>query len=453
MTDDAPTHVTWLHSDRRVPTRFVRPLLRFTHVESAGGVVLLLAAAAALFWANAPFGDSYERFWSTPVTVTVGAFHLDETLRLVVNDGLMAVFFFVVGLEIKRELATGDLRNPRVAALPALAAVGGMVVPALIYVAFTAGSPAVDGWGIPMATDIAFALGVVALLGSRIPVGGRLFLLALAIADDIGAIVVIAVFYTEGIAGWYLLSAVCTLALIWLAARTGIRSLTFYVPAALAMWFFLLESGVHATLAGVAVGLVTPARAMYSDRDFRDRSRRILDATDSDQGVPNDHERVDHDSLVLSAIARESVPPLHRVENALHPWSSFVVVPVFALANAGVRFEGIALGSALTSDVALGVSVGLLVGKTVGISLFTWLAVRLHVATLPAAVTWRQVIGLAMVAGIGFTVSLFVASLSFGTSGTADLAKTGIFAGSLIAGLGGYLLLRGSTSAAENEDE
>ena len=453
MTDDDSTHVTWLHSDRRVPTRFVRPLLRFTHVESASGVVLLLAAAAALFWANAPFGETYERFWSTPVTVSIGALHLDETLRLVVNDGLMAVFFFVVGLEIKRELATGDLRNPRVAALPAFAALGGMVVPALIYVAFTAGSPAVHGWGIPMATDIAFTLGVVALLGARIPVGGRLFLLTLAIADDIGAIIVIAVFYTDSISAWYLGSALLTLALIGLAARTGIRSLTFYVPAALAVWFLLLESGVHATIAGVAVGLLTPARAMYSDRDFRDRSRRILERAEARSGVPHEHERIDHESLVLSAIARESVPPVQRVENALHPWSSFVVVPIFALANAGVRFEGIALGSALTSDVALGVSVGLLVGKTIGISLFSWLAVRLRVGTLPAAVTWRQITGLAMVAGIGFTVSLFVAGLSFADAATTDLAKTGIFAGSLVAGVLGYLVLRSGPPATESEDE
>ncbi|MBI5158450.1 MAG: Na+/H+ antiporter NhaA [Acidimicrobiia bacterium] len=453
MTDDAPTHVTWLHSDRRLPSRFVRPLLRFTRVESASGVVLLAAAAAALLWANAPFGDTYERFWSTPVTMSVGAFHLDETLRLVVNDGLMALFFFVVGLEIKREVATGDLRNPRVAALPAVAAIGGMIVPALIYVAFTTGSPAVDGWGIPMATDIAFALGVVALLGSRVPVGGRLFLLALAIADDIGAIVVIAVFYTENIAGWYLASALLTFGLIWIASRTGIRSLIFYVPAALAMWFLLLESGVHATLAGVAVGLLTPARAMYSDRDFRDRSRRILEAMEADMTVSHDHERIDHESLSLSAIARESVPPLHRVENALHPWSSFVVVPLFALANAGVRFDGIALGSALTSDVALGVSVGLLAGKTVGIGLFSWLAVRLRVGSLPAGITWRQITGLAMVAGIGFTVSLFVAGLSFADAATADLAKTGIFAGSLVAGVVGYLVLRGGSPATERQDE
>jgi NhaA family Na+:H+ antiporter len=439
MADDTPTHATWIHSDRSLPTRFVRPLLRFTRVESAGGVVLLLAAAAALVWANAPFGDTYERFWSNPVRVTIGSLRLDETLRFVVNDGLMAIFFFVAGLEIKRELATGDLRHPRAAALPALAALGGMVVPALIYVGFTAGSDAVHGWGIPMATDIAFALGVLTLLGSRIPVGGRLFLLALAITDDIGAIVVIAVFYTDQLALAYLALAIGTLVVIWLAARIGIRSLTFYVPAAVAVWVLLFASGVQATIAGVAVGLLTPARAMYSDRDYRDRSRRILDATNAE--APYGRERIDHEALALSAIARESVPPLHRIETALHPWSSFLVVPIFALANAGVRFDGIEIGDALTGRVALGVSVGLLAGKTIGITLFSWLAVRLRLGTLPESVTWSQVVGLAMVAGIGFTVSLFVTGLSFSDAATADLAKTGIFVGSLVAGAVGYVIL------------
>ncbi|HEX5630961.1 MAG TPA: Na+/H+ antiporter NhaA, partial [Acidimicrobiia bacterium] len=243
MPPEQPAHSTWIHSERGLPTRFVRPLLQFTHIESAGGAVLLVAAAMALFWANAPFGESYERFWNTPVNITIGAFHLEETLRLVVNDGLMAVFFFVVGLEIKRELVTGELRRPRAAALPAIAALGGMVAPAIIYLSFTSGTNATHGWGIPMATDIAFALGVVALLGTRVPIGGRLFLLALAIADDIGAILVIAIFYTSELSLEYLALSIGSLVAIGVAARVGIRSLAFYVPMSLAAWFFLLESG------------------------------------------------------------------------------------------------------------------------------------------------------------------------------------------------------------------
>lgn len=447
VPDSSTPHSTWLNSDRGVPARFVRPLLRFTRIESASGLVLLIAAAVALFWANAPFGDTYERFWNTPIEITVGSLHLEETLRLIVNDGLMAIFFFVVGLEIKRELVTGDLRAPRAAALPAIAALGGMVAPALIYVAFTRGTPAVEGWGIPMATDIAFALGVVALLGSRVPLGGRLFLLALAIIDDIGAILVIALFYTDELALGYLLASVGGLAAIWLAGRAGIRSLTFYVPAALATWFFLLESGVHATLAGVAIGLLTPARAMYADREYRDKSRRILDHYEQDTYAAHGEERVDEAALALSAIARESVPPLDRVEQALHPWSSFVVVPIFAIANAGVDFGGVNLLDAATDRVALAVGIGLLGGKLLGITLFAWLAVRLRLGVLPPTVRWGHVVGLALVAGIGFTVSLFITGLSFADAATADLAKTGIFLGSAIAGILGYLVLRAVPAA------
>jgi Na+:H+ antiporter, NhaA family len=446
MAEDSPRHVTWLHSERRLPARFVRPLLRFTKVESAGGVVLLLAAIAALVWANAPFGNTYEEFWSTPVSLTIGSFHFEESLRHVVNDGVMAIFFFVVGLEIKRELVTGDLRDPRVAALPAIAALGGMTIPALIFVAFNTGTEAAHGWGIPVATDIAFAVGVVALLGTRVPIGGRLFLLTLAIADDIGAIVVIALFYTDELALGFLVLSLTGLAAIWLAARIGIRSLTFYVPAAVATWFFLFESGVHATLAGVAIGLLTPARAMYTDREYRDKGRSILGAFEKAAASHDGAEHVDHDALALSAIARESVPPLHRIENALHPWSSFAVVPIFALANAGVRFAGVDIIEAATSRVALGVSLGLVVGKTVGISLFAWLAVRFGLGVLPKMVSWGHIVGLAAVAGIGFTVSLFVTALSFADPATADLAKTGIFVGSLVSGVLGYLLLRSGRS-------
>jgi NhaA family Na+:H+ antiporter len=437
-----------------LPSRFVRPLLRFTRIESASGLVLLVAAALALFWANAPFGDTYERFWTTPVEVTIGTFHLEETLRLVVNDGLMAIFFFVVGLEIKRELVIGDLRDPRAAALPAIAALGGMVVPALIYLAFTWGTAAVDGWGIPMATDIAFTLGVIALLGSRVPLGGRLFLLALAIIDDIGAILVIALFYTDHLAAGCVLASLGGLAAIWLAARIGIRSLTFYAPAALATWFFLLQSGVHATLAGVAIGLLTPARAMYADRDFRDKGRRILDAYETELAATHSDERIDEGALALSAIARESVPPLDRAERALHPWSSFVVVPIFAIANAGVRFADVDLLDAATDRVALAVGVGLLAGKFLGITLFSWLAVRFGLGILPPAVRWAHVSGLALVAGIGFTVSLFITGLSFDDAATADLAKTGIFLGSALAGVLGYLVLRAvSAVIATDADE
>jgi len=451
-------HRTWLSSDRILPSRFMRPLLRFTHVEAAGGVVLLLAAAVALVWANAPFGDSYERFWDTHFELSLGSFHLEESLRDLVNDGLMAIFFFVVGMEIKRELVVGDLRDPKAAALPVFAAVGGMVGPALLYLAFAGGPETGHGWGIPMATDIAFSLGVVALLGSRVPIGAKLFLLALAIVDDIGAIGVIAVFYTDDMHLGYLFASIGMLAVVWVAQKVGVRSLAFYAPVALAAWFFLLESGVHATLAGVALGLLTPARSWYSDEEYQRRAKRLVERFDFQSQAPEGPERVDFTAIQLSMVARESVSPLNRLENALHPWSSFLIVPIFALANAGVRFAGVDLVEAATHPVALGVAVGLVAGKTVGITIFTWLAVRFGFGVLPRNTTWRHVVGLAAIAGIGFTVSLFVTVLAFDDPFYADRARTGIFIGSTIAGIAGYLILRArrpgsETSARVTADE
>jgi len=405
--------------------------------------VLLAAAVIALVWANAPFGESYDHFWETHLSLSIGSFHIEESLHDLVNDGLMAIFFFVVGLEIKRELVLGELRDPKAAALPAFAALGGMIVPALIYLVFvgTTGEAA-RGWGIPMATDIAFSVGIVALLGRRVPIGAKLFLLALAIVDDIGAILVIAIFYTDDLSFLWLLAALGTFGAMWIGKRVGIRSFAFYVPMALAMWFFMLESGVHATLAGVALGLLTPALPMYSDREYHDRATRILDRYDFDARAPFGPERVDEDALQIAAIARESVSPLNRLEQALHPWSSFAIVPIFALANAGVRFAGVDLVESVTHPVALGTGVGLLVGKLVGVTGFTWLAVKLKLGRLPRLTTWRHIIGLAAVAGIGFTVALFVDSLAFTDPELIDLGKVGIFAGSTLAGVIGYFILR-----------
>ena len=445
-------HDTWATSDRPVPTRFVRPLLRFMSVEAAGGLVLLVGAVAALVWANAPFGESYATFWETPLSLEIGdLIHLDESLKDFVNDALMTVFFFVVGLEIKRELAVGELRDRKRATLPAIAAIGGMVVPALIYVLFVLGEPgeATRGWGIPMATDIAFSVGVISLLGTRVSVGAKLFLLALAIADDIGAIAVIAIFYTAELALNWLLASLLTLTVIYLAGRIGIRSTAFYVVAGISAWFFLFESGVHATLAGVALGFLTPAAAWYSDSDYFDRAQWILSQRQMDEAAPSSVERVDDHALTLSSVARESVPPLNRLERALHPWSSFVIVPIFALANAGVRFADIDVGAAVTSSVALGVGMGLVVGKIVGITGATWLARRFNLGRLPPRTGWRQIIGLSGLAGIGFTVSLFVTELAFTGDELADRAKIGIFIGSTVAGVIGYLLLRSSPTPQE----
>ena len=282
----------------------------------------------------------------------------------------------------------------------------------------------------------------MALLGSRVPVGGKLFLLALAIADDIGAITVIAVFYTDDLAIGYLAASVAMLVAIWISSRIGIRSFAFYVPAGIAAWFFLFESGVHATLAGVALGLLTPTWSLYSDRDYHRRTSRILGRYDFSTDAPRGSERLDSDALTVAAISKESVPPLHRIERALHPWSSFFVVPLFALANAGVRFNDVDFVDAATHPVALGVALGLLVGKVIGISAFAWLAVKLRLGVLPRLTSWRHVVGLSAVAGVGFTVSLFVAGLAFDAADITDRAKIGIFIGSGLAGLIGFTLLR-----------
>ncbi|GMQ84687.1 MAG: Na+/H+ antiporter NhaA [Acidimicrobiia bacterium] len=452
--DSERLHQTWLNSDRAIPRRFVRPALRFADTEAASGVVLLAAAVLALLWANSLWGESYFSFWGTKLTIELGSFHFEETLKDIVNDGLMAIFFFVVGLEIKRELVVGELNSMRKAALPAMAALGGMVVPALIYVAFVAssnGGDAIAGWGIPMATDIAFSVGVIALLGSRVPVGAKLFLLALAIVDDIGAILVIAVFYTADLSIIWLAVAAGALFLLFTARQAGIRSIAVYLPLALIVWFSFLESGVHATIAGVILGLMVPARAMYSDLEFRRRARWILERFDMNAASPDARERLDQDALELEAIARESVPPLERFEHRLHRFSSFIVVPLFALANAGIRFADLDVIAAIFSPIALGVSVGLVLGKPVGIALATWIGLRLKLGELPRNVRFSHVIAIGVLAGIGFTVSLFIAELAFRSSDMAviltDEAKIGIFLGSAIAGIAGYFLMRRMTAS------
>jgi NhaA family Na+:H+ antiporter len=450
-------HETWIHSDRKIPKGFVRPIMRFTSLEASSGIILLVAAVVALIWANSPVGETYEQFWDTHLHFELGAFHFEESLKHIVNDALMAIFFFVVGLEIKRELVVGELRDPKKAALPAIAALGGMIVPALIYLAFVSGQggEAGNGWAIPMATDIAFSVGVVSLLGTRVSTGAKLFLLALAIADDVGAILVIAVRFTSDLSFMWLAAGLIGLVLIYLAQRVGIRSMLFYGVAGVLVWYFIFESGVHATLAGVALGLMTPVFPLYSEEDYHRRSSWILGRFDMNRAAPNHRERLDYDAMQMAAVARESVAPLDRLEHSLTPWSSFVIVPLFALANAGVRFSEFENGvlDTLTSPVTLGVGMGLLFGKLFGITVATWIAVRLGLGKLPSQTGWTQIIGLAGLAGIGFTVSMFVTELAFTDAALADAAKIGIFLGSGIAGILGYTLLRKAKTPRERAAE
>ena len=432
---------------RRVPVRtfnslIVGPARRFRDLQASSGIVLIAAAAAALLWANLDSG-SYNRFWANEIDIAAGsAWEYRETLGSFVNDALMTWFFFVVGLEIKREVRLGALRDKRAAAMPAIAALGGMIVPALIYLAFNPTGDAASGWGIPVATDITFALGVIALLGRSLPSGARLFLLALALADDIGAILVIAIFYTTDLSFGWLVGALAALAAVYVAKHSGIRSMVFYWAIGLTVWYATFRSGIHPTLAGVALGFLTPTSPLHMGREFRETSHE-LETRYADGVQDANREQRDDAALSLSNLAREAVSPLHRLSRALHPWTAFVVAPAFALANAGIIFGAMDLGEVATSSVAVGVAAGLVIGKTVGILSASWLAVRMRVARLPDGVGWGHICGLAILGGTGFTVSLFITDLAFTDPTLTDLSKVGILVGSVISAIAGYVLLRG----------
>ena len=406
---------------------FIRPLVDFLHTEAAGGVVLVAATLAALIWANSPWDASYTALWDTRLVIGLGSHSLDLDLRSWVDDGLMALFFLVVGLEIKRELVEGELSDPRQAALPVVAAIGGMVVPALIYLAFNAGGDGAKGWGIPMATDIAMAVGVVSLLGRRVAPSLRLFLLALAIVDDIGAVLVIALAYTNDLDPASLAAAAGIVIVIAGLRAAGVRARVPYVMAGVALWLALHESGLNATLAGVVLGLMTPTRPA--------RQPELIDAD----------ALADVSSLAAArqtaAMAREAVSEVEWLEHSLHPWTGFVVVPLFALANAGVVVSSETLRDAATSPIAAGVVIGLVVGKPLGITAFAWLAVRLRLARLPSGTTWGALASVSGLAGIGFTVSILVAGLAFEDPALVDEAKLAILAASLLAALAGSALV------------
>jgi NhaA family Na+:H+ antiporter len=414
--------------------RLAAPVARFLHVQAAGGVVLLACTLAALGLANSPWADAFQSLWKTPVGLAIGAWEVEHSLRHWINDGLMAVFFFVIGLEIKRELVIGELREWRLAALPIAAALGGMVVPAGLYLSLQAGTTAERGWGIPMATDIAFVVGCLALLGSRVPRGLRTLLLSLAIADDVGAILVIAVGYTEQLHLTSLAWGVAALGLVLLMARLGVLSVPLYVFAGAGVWWALHESGVHATIAGVILGLLTPARPVVSKGVLAEGVRVFGDFLDGDL-LEDSYQR---QSVIRSMelATREARSPLERLENSLHPWVSFIIMPVFALANAGVVVEL----AALREGVAIAVMVGLCLGKPVGIVVFSWLAVRSGVAKLPAGVSWGVLAAGGVLAGIGFTMALFIASLAL-DGPLLDAAKIGVLSASALCAAAGLALL------------
>jgi Na+/H+ antiporter NhaA len=390
-------------------------------------------------WVNSPWGDAYEDLWHTQLTLRIGGWSISEDLQHWVNDALMAFFFLLVGLEIKREVTVGELRDPRAVALPAIAALGGMVVPAGIYAALNAGGPGSSGWGVPVATDIAFALGVLTVAARHAPANLKPFLLTLAIVDDIGAILLIAIFYSGGIDPFALTVAIGIAASIWGLQRIHVRANPVYIALGVMLWLATYEAGIHPTIAGVAMGLLTPVVPFQRPKAVSDEAERIAEST-IDEPDPPDVDA--HLWLRLAWLSREAVSPLARVEHLLLPWSSFVIVPIFALANAGVQLSGESIGEAVTSPVTIGVVLGLVAGKLVGITGASWLALRLGVGRLPRNVAMRDVAGAAGVAGIGFTVALFVAELAFDDALLQDEAKLGILVASALAGAIGYLLLR-----------
>ncbi len=417
------------------------PFARFARMEAAGGILLLVATVAALLWANSRWEHSYYQIWHTQVTISVDTLSISESRHEWVNDGLMSIFFFLVGLEIKRELLIGELSTTRQAAFPFIAAIGGSLFPALVYFAINKGGSGVNGWGIPMATDIAFALGVLALLGNRVPVGLKVFVAALAIVDDIFGVLVIALFYTRHISlvalGLGLLGVAVSLGANWL----GIRSPVVYAVIGVCVWFAVLNSGVHATIAGILLAFTIPARNSLDKTGFLRKSRWLLDQFESHELNSVQAHHAIH-SLEQQCEMIES--PLHRIEHGLQPWVSFLIMPIFAFANAGVHVLG-KLRLAATHPVALGVLLGLLLGKPLGITLFAWLAARARLASRPAGVSWNQIFGASWLCGIGFTMSLFIASLALGDDNLLDMSKIGTLAASICAGAIGSLLLRSST--------
>lgn len=431
--------------------RIVAPLQRFIHLEYTSGVVLLLSVVAALIWANSSHSESYNHLWHTYFKIGTENFNLNYPLHIWINDGLMAIFFFLIGLELKREFIEGELSSFKKACLPMSAALGGMLVPALIYFSINQGTSGATGWGIPMATDIAFALALLSMVSKNIPVSIKIFLAALAVADDLGAVLVIAFFYTAeinfsalGVAGFFLLILVG-------GNMTGIRTRSFYILIGLCVWVGFLLSGVHATIAGVLVAFTIPAVSRINETYFSSHLKTLsadFEKEIPERGIlttPSQHNTI-HE---ISVLTKAASTPLQTIEHALHPWVAFGIMPLFALSNSGVAI-GSDFFDTLVNPISLGIILGLVVGKFVGITFFTWIMVKLKIAALPTGATWTHIAGVAILAGIGFTMSLFIAGLAFNEQLLVDEAKYGILIASLIAGTSGVLFLKLTTRKKTN---
>ena len=432
----------------RVISRIVSPIERFMRLEASSGILLLIVTAIALFWANSPWHEIYEHFIHTEIGLQFGHWKFSESLHHWVNDGLMAIFFFVVGMEIKRELSIGELSTAKRAALPMFAALGGMIAPALIYTVFNVGGgDTLRGWGIPMATDIAFAVGILALMSKRVPFALKVFLLALAIVDDLGAVLVIALFYTDQISTQALVMATGGIGLIYLLYVSGIRKELVYMVLGVLVWFCVLKSGVHATVAGVLLGFLMPVKSFYKKKLAPKQMKKLVDAIDQEV-----EEVAAENQAALTQAAHNQIHKLHHLVSGvnspldkfihiLHPWVSFVIMPIFALVNAGVSVGDIHVVDFVRHPVSLGVVLGLVIGKPLGIVLFSWIACKMKLAVLPQGVGWNHILATGFLGGIGFTMALFISNLALTETEASTMSKLGILVASLCAGVLGSLIL------------
>ena len=433
--------------------KVLSPLEDFIHRQTTSGILLMLCAVAALYLANSQWSEAYHHLLQLPFTIGVPGFELSKSLHHWINDGLMAMFFFVIGLELKREILVGELADPKQAILPIVAAVGGMLIPVLIYISINPEGHTLDGWGIPMATDIAFALGVLALLGNRVPKNLLTFLVALAIVDDLGAVMVIAVFYTETISIPALAIATAMLVLLVSLNLGGIRRPLPYILLGIILWIAMLKSGVHATLAGIFLAFTIPMRPKYDPALFLTHINKMVEQIK--QAYKHEENIVKNDELRSHVRALEEgvhlvQAPAQVMERTMHIPSAYLIIPVFSLANAGIPIDWNSFGSIITHPVSIGIAAGLILGKLIGIAGFSWLAIKFGLTSLPNGINFKHIIGVALMGGIGFTMSIFIAELGFAHS--ADdllMAKTGILFASLIAGVSGFLWLYVTSSKKE----
>ena len=435
MMKDQPANPQAIRLPKEFVDRMTPPFVRFFHIESAGGAVLLVFTVFALIVSNSPWAGAFEHVWEVQAGLHVGSLDFYRSLREWINDGLMTLFFFLVAMELKREIVLGELNKPRMAALSIAGALGGMIVPAAIYLALQSGQPGAEGWGTVMATDTAFVIGCIALLGSRIPQSLRVFMLSLAIVDDIGAILVVAIGYSNLIVWWPLAVAALGLVVIRIMAQLGFRGFPLYILMGVLIWFAVDASGIHATITGVVIGLMTPARRWVGDTRLYAILGQVIAHPANIESCGGTRDR---QTLQMAEVAaRETLSPVERLEIALHPWVGFFIMPLFALANAGLPLTLTDLGSPVT----LAIFLGFVLGKPIGILSFSWLATRLRIAVRPPELTWQLLAGGSLLAGIGFTMALFIANIGFDKS-LIDSAKLGIFLASVFSAVAGLAVLK-----------